>query len=118
MEKIEKIGIFILNYNGIKWLKKTLKNIVHYTQDTKIIIIDNNSYDNTVQLISLKFEKYIDNKRISIIVNSKNSGYAYGINRAINFSVKFDDCEYFWLLNSDVVVSSNCLDILFDLAIR
>lgn len=112
---ISKCYIVIVTYNSSKYIEKCINSLLLLNnQNYKIIIIDNNSYDNTVQLISLKFEKYIDNKRISIIVNSKNLGYAYGINRAIDFSVKFDDCEYFWLLNSDVVVSSNCLDILFE----
>ena len=35
MEKIKhKLGIFILNYNGLEWLKKTIVNIINNSPNT------------------------------------------------------------------------------------
>ena len=112
---ISKCYIVIVTYNSSKYIKNCIDSLLLLNnQNYKIIIVDNNSSDNTLKLISLHFEEYINNKRIKIIVNSKNSGYAHGINRGIDFSINFNDCEYFWLLNSDVIVSNTCLDILFE----
>ena len=57
MEKIDKIGVFILNYNGLIWLKKTLKNIVTYSKDIQVIVIDNQSTDQSITYIRTYFRK-------------------------------------------------------------
>ena len=70
---ISKCYIVIVTYNSSKYIEKCINSLLLLNNHNyKIIIIDNNSYDNTVQFISQKFEKYINNKRIKIIVNSKN----------------------------------------------
>ena len=66
MEAInKKIGIFILNYNGIDWLKKTLPSVSKYSSESEIIIIDNNSTDDSIKYI----EKYFPS--IEVKINEK-----------------------------------------------
>ena len=107
MEKMkEKLGIFILNHNGIKWLEKNLNNIIEHSQNNKIIIIDNNSNDNSVEYIRSNFPQ------ISIKFNYKNYGFSKGYN---NILLKEFNFEYFILLNNDVVLTKDWLNPMLDL---
>ena len=77
MEKINNnIGLFILNYNGLNWLEKNLHNIVQYS-DVEIIIIDNNSSDDSVKYVMTKFPS------INVYVHKKNYGFAKGYNQIL-----------------------------------
>ena len=107
MEKIKnKLGIFILNYNGIKWLKKNLNNIVQHSQDNHIVIIDNNSNDNSVEYIRTHFPQ------ISIKFNYANYGFAKGYNNVLLKELNF---EYFILLNNDIELTKNWLNPMLEL---
>ena len=76
MEEIkEKIGIFILNYNGLNWLKKSIPNIIKYSTNYDIIVIDNKSSDGSVNFIKNKFPQ------IQVKINSKNYGFSKGYNQ-------------------------------------
>jgi len=102
MEKInDKLGIFILNYNGIQWLEKNLKNIYESSDNYNIIIIDNNSNDDSVNYIKTHFPK------IDVIVNEKNYGFSKGYNQVL---LKEFDFTYFLLLNNDVKVTNNWIE--------
>ena len=98
MEKINKnIGLFILNYNGLKWIKNNLKSIVKKSC-AKIIIIDNNSSDDSVKYIANNFPK------IKIHAHKKNYGFCKGYNKILLQESEF---EYFILMNNDVMVTEN-----------
>ena len=102
MEKMnEKIGIFILNYNGIQWLKKNIKNIYESSEHYNIIVIDNNSSDDSVDYINTNFPK------IDVRVNRKNYGFAKGYNEVLLKEFNF---TYFLLLNNDVQVTNNWIE--------
>ena len=52
-------SIIIPNYNSEKWIKKLLESILYQTyKDFEVIIIDDVSNDNSVQIISQLAEKY------------------------------------------------------------
>ena len=58
MEKIKKkIGLYILNFNGIEWLKICLPNVVRFCSICEIFIIDNNSKDGSMEFIKKNFQK-------------------------------------------------------------
>ena len=68
MEKIKKkIGLYILNFNGIKWLKICLPNVVKFCSICEIFIIDNNSKDGSVEFVKEKFPAIII-KKINLIM--------------------------------------------------
>ena len=107
MEKINKnTGIFILNYNGLNWLKKTLGGIIKYSSNTNIVIIDNNSYDGSIEFIKLRFPQ------IELRVNSENIGFSKAYNKVLLNERRFD---YFVLLNNDVLVTKDWLQGLREL---
>ena len=94
-----KIAIVILNWNGLKHLKKFLPSVVKYSDKNPIYIIDNCSTDNSVKFI----KKYYPN--IKLIINSKNYSYAKGY----NLGLKEVKEEIYCLLNNDVQVTDGWL---------
>ena len=105
------IKIIILNYNGredtIECINSLLK--IDY-KNYKILLVDNNSSDGSLEDFK---KKYAKNKKIKIIRNKRNYGFAGGNNRAIkqNFN-----SNYFLLLNNDTIVKEDFLNILVDFA--
>ena len=84
------ISIIIVNYNSSFFLLQTLESIINNTCEIsyEIIIVDNNSKDNTVKTVYSEFQSYIDKKTIKIIVNEKNLGFSKGVNQGIKLSTK------------------------------
>ncbi|MFR9166891.1 MAG: glycosyltransferase [Dysgonomonas sp.] len=101
---MKKVSIVILNWNGEKLLAEFLPSVIRYSSapDVEIVVADNNSTDDSRNLISTNFPQ------IKIISLPENYGYAKGYNEAL----KQIDAEYAVLLNSDVEVTENWLDIL------
>lgn len=87
----EKLTICIVTYNSSKFIRKCLSNIKGW----KIIIIDNNSTDNTLKII----KKY----NVEIIENKKNLGYG----KAANIGIKRAKTKYVLLINPDVYIDHN-----------
>lgn len=87
--------IIIVTYNSKKTIEKNIKSIDRkYHQN--VVIVDNNSIDNTVELMG----KYKD---ISIIKNKKNVGYGAGNNIGIRIALK-KGARSILILNPDVVL--------------
>jgi len=103
MEKMKKVCIAIINWNGLHWLKINLPIIKKFSQEAQILVIDNNSTDNSKNYIRKKF------KTVHIIEHRKNYGFAKGYNRAL----KKINTKYVLLLNNDVLVSKNWIQPLF-----
>ena len=66
------LDIVIVNWNSKNHLRKCIKSILKYPSESldKIIIVDNNSNDD-----SLNFLEFIDDKRINLIKNKKKSWF-------------------------------------------
>jgi len=104
MEEIkEKIGIFILNYNGLIWLRESIPNIIKYSTNNDIILIDNQSSDESVNFIKKQFPQ------IQIKINKQNYGFSKGYNKVLLSETKYD---YFIIMNNDVQVSPNWIQPL------
>lgn len=90
----KKLGVIILNWNGVSLLKQLLLTVAATTisEETDLIVADNGSTDGSVEWIASNCPD------VKIIRLDKNYGFAEGYNRAIA------QCEYPYvvLLNSDV----------------
>lgn len=101
-----KVFILILNWNGgentIECLE-SLKNINY--SNYEIVVIDNGSTDNSIQLIRQEFPE------IKIILNHKNLGFAEGMNAGIREVIRNSKFKeyYILLLNQDVIVHPDFL---------
>ena len=92
-----KIAIAILNWNGKHWLEKFLPNVINFSEEANIYVIDNASTDDSVSFV----EKHFPN--VEIIKNKKNTGFAGGYNEGL----KHISEDIYCLLNSDVEVTEN-----------
>ena len=97
-----KCSVIILNWNGARMLRTYLPSVVTHTTDAELIVADNGSTDESLQVLKDEFPT------VRTIVLDKNYGFAEGYNQAIAQV----DSEYVVLLNSDVEVTENWLSPL------
>ena len=97
--------VVVLNYNGEKLLGQFLPSVVANSGDTKIVVADNGSTDNSVSFLAREFSS------VGIIKLDRNYGFCGGYNRALK-EVK---SKYIVLLNSDVEVSPGWLEPMVSL---
>jgi len=94
-----KLSVIILNYNVSAFLDLCLRSVtealVHI--DSEIIVVDNNSKDDSVQMIK---QYYPD---IQLIENPTNDGFAKGNNLGFTYAKG----EYLCILNPDTVVTED-----------
>ncbi|MEM1848672.1 MAG: glycosyltransferase family 2 protein, partial [Thermofilaceae archaeon] len=104
--KNQKISVIIVTYNGSKYINRlltSLLNAINFYDKTEIVIVDNNSSDETLKLI----ENYtpLFGGKIKLIRLSKNLGFAGGNNVGIALS----EGELILLLNQDTYVDASIL---------
>jgi GT2 family glycosyltransferase len=149
------IAILILNWNGWEDTIECLESIYQITYSNyDVIVIDNGSYDESIQKIKeycngkvpiksefitfdpsnkpIQIFEYTEediethdsnhfvqnnlcsNKKIRIIRNKKNYGFAEGNNIGMRFALRFLNPDYVLLLNNDTVVDKNFLNELIN----
>lgn len=93
----KKLGVIILNWNGLRLLKEFLPVASRYTtgEEVDLIVADNGSTDDSVEWIRA------NHPEVKVKAFEKNYGFAEGYNRAIAEA----EYEYITLLNSDVEVT-------------
>lgn len=107
-------SIIIPNYNGQEFLPDCLNSLLTAISKTKeskfeIILIDNNSKDNSILEIK-KFENSlkIENCELEIIQNSQNCGFS----PAVNQGIKKAKHEWVVLLNNDLTMNPDWFDLI------
>lgn len=109
-DKLPKVSVIIPTYNRSEKLDKTIKSIERqkYPKDkVEIIIINDNSSDNTRDVIS-KLEK--NNKQITYLDNKKNLGPAASRNKGVNVARG----DYLFFTDDDCIVPSNWIQTYVD----
>ncbi|WP_288437925.1 glycosyltransferase family 2 protein [uncultured Chryseobacterium sp.] len=101
----KKLAVAILNWNGRNWLEKFLPNVLQFSQNADIYVIDNLSTDDSVEFLQNNYPT------VHIIRNNKNYGFAGGYNEGL----KSIHHEYYCLLNSDVEVTGNWTEPVLEL---
>ena len=94
-----KIGIVVINWNGLDLLKKYLKVLIQNSVNHNVYVIDNNSEDESVSFIRE------NHSEVKIIRLDKNYGFAEGYNRGIP-EVKED---FICIINNDIEVTKDWL---------
>lgn len=94
-----KLSIVILNYNVRYFLELALKSVEAAISDidAEIIVVDNNSSDNSCQMVRALFPK------VKLIENKENFGFSKGN----NIGVAIAKGEYICILNPDTVVAED-----------
>lgn len=96
------LSIIIVNWNARKYLRHCLKSIYRRTKkiSLEIWVVDNNSWDGTQEMVKKEF------KKVTLIANSKNLGFA----KANNQAIKKARGRYILILNPDILVSQGVLE--------
>jgi GT2 family glycosyltransferase len=104
-----KVNVVIVTYNRSELLLKVIKSVRNQTYKiNKIIIFDNNSTDDTIQVVIDE----ISNRDITYIRSSINGGASYGFYYGIAFAIT--DCEWVWVMDDDVIPNEDALEKLLD----
>ncbi len=104
---MKKLGVIILNWNGIRLLKEFLPAASAHTvsNEADLIVADNGSTDGSVAWI------HANHPEVKVLELGENFGFAEGYNRAVAAL----DYPYVVLLNSDVEVTPDWWRPMLDL---
>ena len=106
------ISVIIPMYNVEKYVAECLTSLANQTfQDFEIIVVDDCSTDNSLQIVKGFSSKFGD--RLKFMKLSKNSGYP-GIPR--NFALKTAHGKYIYFLDSDDFLSETAFEDLYNVA--
>ena len=107
-----KVSVIIPNYNRGKYLLRLLRSLQNqFFDDIEIIIVDDFSKDNTINLIK-EYQK--EDERIILIKHHNNKGTL--ISR--NIGIAKSKGEYIMLPDSDDILSENILKTCYEVAIK
>lgn len=100
------LSIIIVNYNMGALVKTCVESLLPQInlKETEIIVVDNNSQDESVALLRSDFPE------IRVIDNQANVGLAAGVNRGI----KEAKGRYYLILNPDIIALPGSVKALFD----
>ena len=101
-----KLSIVIVNYNVSYFLEQCLQSVFTAIKniESEVFVVDNNSVDNSVEMVRRKFPW------VSLICNRENLGFSKANNQAIRLSKG----EYVLLLNPDTVVEADTFEKVLD----
>lgn len=91
----------IVTWNNENQIGQLLKSIEEFEPESDVILVDNNSADNTVSVAKR------DSKKVSIIEMNDNLGFA----KANNIGVEKAKTEYITLINPDTKLTESFVDV-------
>ena len=102
-----KISVCIPVYNGAEFIKEAINSVLKQTyQDYELLIIDNCSTDNTIDLVNS-----FNNPKIRLIKNSENIGLIPNWNKALENA----NGKYIKILPADDFIYPDCLKLQSEL---
>tara|TARA_Y100001936_G_C15907491_1_gene576710 strand:+ start:234 stop:902 length:669 start_codon:yes stop_codon:yes gene_type:complete len=112
-------SIIVRTKNESRWIGHCLQSLIDNFTQSEIIIVDNNSTDNTIEIVNLfkkdpKLKENKDNKYADIKLLSIKD---YSPGKAINMAVKESSYQYILVISAHCVINSiNLKDIEIDLS--
>ncbi|HRO68731.1 MAG TPA: glycosyltransferase, partial [Chitinophagaceae bacterium] len=100
------LSIIIVNYNVKHFLEQCLFSVIKAAAglQAEIIVVDNNSYDNSIEYLQPKFPG------IRFLSNSENLGFAKGCNQGLRLAKG----RFILFLNPDTIVPEDCFTECID----
>ena len=109
---MNRLAIIVLNWNGADDALNCVESLQQQTLRPEIIIVDNNSSDDSVE----RFEDHVKSQKKDapiLIKNSQNLGFAGGINTGLVHARK-QGFEYIGVLNPDAIADKKWCQALVD----
>lgn len=97
-----RILTIIVSYNFEPWIHKCLPSLMDSSYPTDILVVDNNSGDNTTQIIK---ESY---PTVRLIESPENLGFGKANNIGLEIVLK-EEYDYAFLVNQDAWLDRNCI---------
>ena len=105
-----RVGIIIVTFNSQKDIHRLFESLINQQYNNfTVYVVDNNSSDGTLDLIT----KYYDKLQICVIATKVNNGYAGGNNIGIRKAMD-DGCEFVFILNPDMQLDRMSIKILIE----
>ena len=103
-----KTAAVLLNYNDAEATIAAAERIKSFSSIDEIIILDNASADDSLERLMKEYASAADNsaaepeqKKISLLKNSRNGGYGYGNNRGVKYAAEHCGAELVLIANPD-----------------
>jgi len=100
-----KLAIVVPNWNGADFIAPCLQSLLAQTINCSVIVVDNGSVDNSLQIIKIQFPQVI------LIELPKNTGFAGGVNTGIKYAMEHG-AKAVALFNNDAVAKTTWLQEL------
>jgi GT2 family glycosyltransferase len=97
-----KILVVIVTYNGSKWIKESIQSILNSSISADIFVVDNNSTDNTLDIIKNT------SKNAIVVEAKKNLGFGKANNIGLQYAAD-NDYDFVYLLNQDAYLEVDTL---------
>lgn len=109
---MKKVSIVIVTWNNEKDIEECLTSVLaqSYEHIEEIVVVDNNSSDNSVEIVKSKFQD-----KVTLIESVENTYFTGGNNKGIFYAMK-KDIDYIAILNPDTKVESDWLEKLIEVA--
>lgn len=100
------VSVIFVNYNTCKLTLDAIASVYQFTKriNFEIIVVDNDSSDNSLAEIQLQFP------RVIIVQNNKNIGFGQANNKGMEIAKG----KYFFLLNTDTYLLNNAIELFYD----
>ncbi len=102
---MKNVYVIVVTYNGIKWIEECLTSLNKSSLANSIIVVDNNSNDNTVDFVKSEFPNVI------LLEQKENLGFGKANNIGMMFALK-QNADFIFLLNQDAFVDENTIESL------
>ena len=100
-----KVCVLIVSYNFEPWIDKCLPSVYASTLPVTIVVVDNNSKDNTTDIIRSKYNQVI------LFEKSENLGFGKANNVGFEYALT-NGFDYVFLLNQDAWIEKDMLEKL------
>ena len=99
----DPVTVIIVNYNSGPLLSRCVQSVLSSTIPVNVIVVDNNSEDDSLAKATLPYQ---NEKRLTVIRNSVNAGFAHASNQAL----KHAKGKYWLFLNPDCIIKPDTLE--------
>lgn len=102
-------AVVILNYNDATTTIEILSKIIRYEIITHIVVVDNCSTDNSLQILSSHASSKVD-----VVKSDRNGGYGYGNNYGIRYLNEKYKPSHILICNPDIDIEESVLAKMLD----
>lgn len=102
----------VVTYNGVSWIRKCLSSLVNSSaKNHHIVVIDNQSQDDTVSVIKREFPS------VQLLEPGENLGFGKANNLGMQLAME-NDADFVFLLNQDAWVENNTIESLINECVK